>query len=307
MATFSALMPELLEPWVTKIFFDEYSAIEPMFSKLFNIKSSTKAFEDTFRVSKLGTFVLKPEGTPISYDDPVQGGRKRVVHSTYALGFRVTMEAMSDEQHGIIAKMPQDLGASARDHKENLAFGLLNDAFTGTTFTGMPEGDGTRRALCSTGHIRLKDGGTSSNRLNPDVAFSVSGIESALTNMRLTVDESGRFIRLSPSLVVAHPNEEWNIAQVLQSDKEPFTADNQINAVSTNRIGVNSMLVPYLSDTDNWWLMTAKCQHSLTWYDRMGLEFGRNKDAQTKDSLYDAMYRASVTFDEWRRIVGSAP
>ena len=307
MSTFTGTAPELLEPWVTKIFFNEYTQVETMFDKVFNVKSSTRAFEDTFAVSGLGTFVMKPEGTPISYDDPVQSGRKRIVHSTYALGFRVTMEMMDDEQHGIISQMPADLGNSARDHKEQLAWSLLNDAFTGTTYTGIPEGDGTRRALCSTGHIRLKDGGTSSNRLNPDVAFSVSGLESALTNMRLTVDDSGRYIRIMPKMVLAHPNEEWNIAQIMESEKEPFTADNQINSVKSSRVGLTSMVVPYLSDTDNWFLMCDKSGHTLTWYNRMKMSFGRNKDAQTKDALFDAMYRASVTFDMWRGVVGSAP
>ena len=164
---FTGTAPELLEPWVTKIFFDRLNMIETIYTQIFNMVPSTKAFEDTFEVSTLGTFVLKPEGTPVSYDDPVQSGRKRVVNETFALGFRVTMEMMEDDQHRIISQMPNDLGDSARDHKENLAHALLNDAFTAAataTFTGIPEGDGVPRNLCNTGHIRLKDGGTSSGR-----------------------------------------------------------------------------------------------------------------------------------------------
>lgn len=306
MAT-SGTAPDLLEPWVTAIFFKRFGMIDPLYPQAFNTVPSTKAFEDTFAVSPLGTFVLKPEGTPISYDDPVQSGRKRVVHSTYALGFRITMEMMEDDQHGIMKRMPEDLADSARNHKENLAWSLFNTAFVATSFTGIPEGDGQARAMCATNHIRLKDGGTSSNRLNPDVAFSVSGLQSAITNFDLTQDDSGRYINLTPKTVIHHPNDRFTVAQVLDSTQEPFTSDNQINAVSASRMGLSSLSVPYLTDTDNWWLSAGNDQHSRKWYNRKDLDMGRDKDSQTRDALFDALYRASVTFEDWRGIVGSAP
>ena len=305
MATFTTMLPELLEPWVTRIFFNEYSQIEVLYPKLFNTKKSSKAFEDTFKVSGLGTFVSKPEGTPVSYDDPVQSGRKRVVMQTFALGFRVTMEMMDDDQHSIISKMPQELGRSARDHQENLAWGLLNDAFTGTTYTGIPEGDGNRRSLINTGHIALKSGTTQSNQLNPGVALSVAGIESAVTIFELSQDEQDRYIRIDPKSIVIHPSERFNAARYLESTQEPDTANNAINPV--NRLGVSIMRVPYLTDIDAWFMFASKAQHSLCWYDRMELTMSRNKDAQTKDSLFDAMYRAQVTFDDYRGVVGSQP
>ena len=307
MATFTSTMPELLEPWVTEIFFNQYNRLPTIFDKIFTVASSTKAFEDTFQVAGVGTFLLKPEGTPISYDDPVQSARKRVVHSTYALGFRVTMEMMADDQHGIIKQMPADLGDSARDHKERLAHGLLNDAFAGATYTGLPDGGGTGLALCTTAHILLKTGATVSNSLSPAVALSVAGLESAITNYRLTLNETGRRINIQPKLVLTHPNEEFNAAQILDSTQEPFTADNQINAVSSSRMGISHMQSPYLTDTDAWFLMAAKSDHSLKWYNRMPVTFERGKDSQTKDAMFDSVYRASVTFDNWRGVVGSQP
>lgn len=305
MATFTTMLPELLEPWVTKIFFKEYLQYELLYPKLFNVKKSTKAFEDTFKVSGLGTFFSKPEGTPISYDDPIQSGRKRVVMQTFALGFRVTMEMQEDDQHAIISQMPQDLGGSARDHQEYLAWGLLNDAFTGTTYKGIPEGDGTARGLCRTDHVALKSGSTQSNALSPGVALSVAGIEAAVTVFELSQDEQDRYIRLDPQMLVIHPNERFNAVRYLNSLQEPGTANNAVNPI--NNLGLEVLRVPYLTTAANWFLFSSKKQHSLTWYNRMELTMGRNKDAQTKDSLFDAMYRAAVTFDDWRGVVGSAP
>lgn len=307
MATYSTNMPELLEPWVTEIVMNQYNQLEPIFPKVFNMKTSTKAFEDTFEVSGLGTFRLKPEGNPIAYDDPVQSLRKRIVFSVYALGFRTSMEMLMDDQHSVVERMADDLGESARDHKENVAWGVFNDAFSGTIYKGIPEGDGTARALCSTSHIGLKDGATRSNRPSPDVAFSVSGLQAAVTNFELTKGPSGRQIRIVPKVIVHHPNDRFTVAQVLDSSQEPFTADNQINAVSASRLGLSAISVPYLTDTDNWFLLADKSNHSIKWYDRMEFTFERNKDAGTKDTMWDGMYRAGATFETWYGVVGQAP
>jgi hypothetical protein len=306
MATFTTMLPELLEPWVTKIFFKEYLQIDLLYPQLFNVKKSTKAFEDTFKVSGLGTFASKAEGTPISYDDPVQSGRKRVVMITFALGFRVTMEMQEDDQHSIISQLPADLGGSARDHQENLAWGLLNDAFNLTgAYLGIPEGDAVRRNLCSTSHVALKSGSTQSNALNPGVALSVAGIEAAVTAFELSQDEQDRYIRIEPEMLVIHPSERFNAVRFLNSQQEPNTSNNAVNPI--NNLGINVLRVPFLTTTANWFLFAKKSQHSLTWYNRMELTMSRNKDSQTKDSLFDAMYRAQITFDDWRGVVGSAP
>lgn len=299
MATFTTILPELLEPFVTRIFFKQFQQLELLYPQLFSVVPSKRAFEDTFAVSPLGTFALKPEGTPISYDDPVQGARKRVVMQTFALGFRVTMEMMDDDQHNIISQMPADLGDSGRDHQENLAWAVLN-----TGFTNVPAGLDSL-GLWNTAHVHLKAGGPSSNSLSPGVAMSVAGVEAAVTNFELTQDESGRQIRVSPTMIVIHPNERFNTVRVLESTQEPSTANNAVNPV--NRLGLNVLRVPYLTDTDAWSMWGSKSQHSLTWYDRMEMNFSRNKDAQTKDSLFDGMYRAQVTFDDWRGTVGSQP
>ena len=64
MATFRGLAPELLEPWVTEIFFKEFTEQARFSTELFNQKTATGAFVDDFQVAGLGTFQLKPEGYP---------------------------------------------------------------------------------------------------------------------------------------------------------------------------------------------------------------------------------------------------
>ena len=161
MGTFTFNHPELLERDEKDIFFKNFGMIPLMYTKLFTTKKSTKAYEDGMRVAGMGTFHTKAEGTPIGFDDPVSGTRVRTVHTTYGLGFRVTMEMSEDDQEGIISQMPADLGDSARDHQERLAWSLVNDAFSGSTYTGLTDGS-TAVSLCNGTHTALKTGTTQS-------------------------------------------------------------------------------------------------------------------------------------------------
>ena len=296
MATTRGLMPELLEPWVSFILFNEYRRIELQYTKVFKQETSTKAFEDSFKVAGLGTFVLKAEGTPISYDDPIQGPRRRVTHSTYALGFRVTEEMMDDDQHSIVSQMPQDLGDSLRDHQEQVAAQVFNTAFVATSFTTMDN-----QPLCSDTHVELRTGNVVSNELTPGVALSHAGIESMLIQINTTDNDQGRPIMLSPQRLVIHPNDYYEARRLLESQLQPGSTENDINTL--NRLGVEIMSYRYLTDVDNWFMQSS---HKLYWYNRKKPTMDSSTDAQTKDKLFDMRYRASVVAWDWFGMNGSS-
>tara|TARA_R110002020_G_scaffold68553_10_gene179369 strand:- start:1480 stop:2382 length:903 start_codon:yes stop_codon:yes gene_type:complete len=299
MATTRGIAPETLEKDVTHIFFNEFTRIDAIYSMLLKVDSSTKAFEDTFKVAGLGTFQLKPEGTPISYDNIVQGPRRRVTHSTYALGFRVTEEMRDDEQHGIINRMPEDLADSARNHQEVIAHSPFNTAFVTTNFTTMDN-----QAICSTTHVELKTGATVANELNPGVALSTNGIESMLIQIRKTNNDQGRPIRLTPKYLVIPTDLEFTAQRLMETEQQVGNNNNDINTVKSSRIGITPLASRYLTDVDDWWIQSA--EHTATWYNRKELSKDSSVDAQTKDYLFDARYRASVVVWDWFGINGSS-
>ena len=298
------IAPELLEPWVKKIFFKRFARRKNQFEEVFNVDSSSRAFEDTFAVAGLGTFTVKPEGVPVTYDDPVQGDRKRTIMLTFALAFRVTMELMEDDQHGLIRKMPGDLAESGDYSMETLAAGLVNDAFAGASYTGLPEGDGTRRALCSTAHVFLKNSvDTWSNALSPAVALSTSGIEAAITIARKQKGEEGRYVQLRLVKLIVPPELEWTARKLLDTDREPFSADNTSNEIGKEGISIMSWV--HLSSATRWFMSAPKTDTTLTFYKRKGMTFDEATDSDTFDRKFMAHYRANVTFDDPRGIVGS--
>jgi phage major head subunit gpT-like protein len=300
MATLTPQFFQLLEAEEKDVFFKGFTMQALKYPSLFSTKPSTKAYEDRLTVAALGTFATKPEGTPIAFDDPVQGAQIRTVHQTFALGWRASMEMMEDDQFSIMNQMSSDLGESARDHQERLAWGMINDGFTGTTYTGR-EGE----VMFSATHSLLKTGGTESNIAAPAVALSVTGIETMMTQMETTVSDEGRFIDLSPSVLLIHPNEQHNAYVLLQTEFKPGSSDNDRSTVVSSRSGLTPLSVPYLSSTTAWYAMAPPGRNSLTWNNRKAVTFSRAQDADTLDQKFYGVYRASVMFTEWRGLWGS--
>ena len=304
MATFSANFAELMETRQKMIFFKEFAQEELQFPKLFQRRPSTKSHEDRLRVAGLGTFQSKPEGAPVAFDDPIQGTRRRVTHSTFALGTRSTWEAIRDDQWDILDKMPADMGDSGRDHMERVAWDLINDGFTGNRHTGL---DGLQ--LFTTAHTTLRpEVATQSNSLNPPLELSVTGLETILTLARLTVSEEGRFTPVSVSRLLYHPDEQHNAYVLLDTEFRPGSGDNDRSTVRSTRSGltpVEERGVPYLTSSTAWSVHVPPGRNSLTWNDREQMFFQRGNDANTFDQLHYAAYRASVMFSEWRGNYGS--
>ena len=300
------LLPDVFEARQAQLFFKEYDGEPLYYTQLFNVVPSTKAYEDWFEVTGLGTFRLKPEGTPITYDVPVQGPRRRVVHSTFALGYTTTMEAKQDAQYDVIDQQATDLGAAGREHQDIFAFTAVNDFFTGSTYK-LADPGGTDLAVCHASHGIWKPknpaAATASNLIN--VSLSTTGLELAMVALRLTKTREDRYTNLQGRVLLIHPSKAHRAYELLQTERKVDSNENNLNTMATSRTGITPLDVPYLSDQDDWFLFTDKSKHKLFWHSRMDMDFDSGKDYQTKNTMSDAMYRASVAVKDWRGIIGS--
>jgi phage major head subunit gpT-like protein len=298
------LTPEVFEARQAQLFFKEYDAEPQHYTQVFNVMRSNKAYEDWFEVTGIGSFRLKAEGTPITYDVPVQGPRRRVVHQTFALGYTATKEAMADAQYEVIDAQASDLGVAGREHQDILAFAAVDDFFSGATYT-TPDG----LSVVNTAHVILKPKGsttTNSNKVNPGVALSATGLELGITLMRLTKSREDRFIpNLKPKTLLIHPSKEHRAYELLQTEFKVDSQENNKNTVASSRTGMVAMGVPYLSSEDDWFVFAEKGKHKATWHARQDMEFDSGTDYQTKNKMFDASYRASIAIKDYRGIVGS--
>jgi phage major head subunit gpT-like protein len=289
----------LLAPGLHEIFFNRYNQWPDEYSQIFNVLSSTRNYEEDGEVAGLGKLVEKGEGVSVTYDDPFQStNKKRYTHTAYGLGFRVTEELYSDDLYGIIKKMPAALARSAKQTTEVEAFSILNNAFN-AAYTGL---DGV--ALCSTVHPNIRlNGGPYSNRLATDADLSVTSLQAAVELMEGTTDDRDMNIMLKPKMLICTPSNKWMARELLNSEKKPHTADNEINALTDEEL--KYFVGHYLTDSDAWFLVTDKSDHALNFYWRKKVAFDNSDDFDSGDAKFKATMRFSTGFSGWRGIVGT--
>jgi hypothetical protein len=300
MTAFTAANAHLLEQTQKTIYWRRLTNIVRKRGELFDIVKSNKAYEERMRVNGLGTMPLKAEGTPIAFDDAVSGSPIRTVHDTYALGWRCTMEMMQDDLFNVMNRMTEELADSTADKQERIAWALLDDAYNGTTFTGL---DGL--ALFSTAHTSLRsEVANQSNMNSPGVELGTTGLEALMTMARTTTNDEGRIIELDQSILCVHPNLEHQAYVLLETLQQTGSNNNDVSTVHKGRSGLSCLVVPYLTSTTQWSLHAAPGKNSLVINNRMSPDFTQAGDPDTKDRKYYGCFRESAMFSMWQNNFG---
>jgi hypothetical protein len=308
MATTTAGFSELLAPGLYEVIFNAIDAQEPQWVPVIGTRDSVRAYEEDLKMAGLSSMVSKPEGTNISFVDPLIGDAKRYTHESFGLGFRITREMWDDDLYDMMMEMPDELGRAAAYKIEVDAWSLLNNAFS-SSFTGF---DGL--ALCHTAHTRLDGGATLGNKPSTDVDFSYTAYQAGLDHFTQLKDDRGKPIVMRPSLLVIDPTFQWAAKEVLQSEYKPYSAENTINPLKGEISEYGYLPVRYLTDADSWFLMTRprrkgggrKSGHDLKFWWRTKPETSNADDFLSGDALYKIFCRYTTGFGEWRGIYGSS-
>jgi hypothetical protein len=289
----------LMAPGLYKAFFNWLKEHPPIFPKIFNQPpASRRQYEEVVSISGFGVMPTKDEGVSIGYDDMIQGGKKRYTFVVYGLAYRITEEAVDDELYNVFVKASQALSKSARNCVEVYSHVVLNQAFN-TAYTGINTGE----SLCSTSHALIR-GGTYANRPATDVDLSLTALQSAVTSFSKIVDEDNMFALITPRNLVIPPDLRFRAREILGSEKKPYTANNEVNAIRDESIGVTES--PYLTDTSAWFLMAGKGEHDLNVWWRKKLRLEQGEDFDTGDMKNKAVQRFVSGFGDWRGIYGSS-
>lgn len=264
----------LLAPGLWEATFNKYSQWPNEYDKVFNIRTSKRAYEEDTEIVGLGKLVEKPEGQSVTYDDPFQAsGLRRYTHVPYAIAFRVTHELYVDDLYNIMTRIPSTLSRSAHQTEEVEAWNIFNRAFN----TGYLGRDGV--SLCSTAHPNVAQGagsGPYSNRLSTDSDLSVTSLQSAIELMENATDDRDLNIMLRPNLLIVAPEGKWMARELLNSEYKPHTADNEINALMDEEL--KYLVCHYMSDTDAWFLVCPKDQHYLNCFKREAFRMDNDDD-----------------------------
>ena len=296
MAVSSGNFAELLEPGLRRIYGQSYKDIPEEYSKVFNVETSTKAFEESLSLSGLGLAQVKAQGQGVAYEDFLQGYVSRLTHVAYGKGIIITSEMWEDDQYKVIRALPKALARSVRVTVEQVSANVLNRAFN-SVYTGADV-----KELCATDHPLL-GGGTSRNELTTPADLSSTSLEQALIDIADFVDDKGMLIQAKGVKLIVPPELDWTAKTLLHSSGDPESANRGDNPAKGSLSG-GYMVYHYLTDPDAWFLSTD-IPDGLIFYWKKRPVFTKDNDFDSDNAKWKVNLRMSVGWDDWRGIFGS--
>lgn len=285
---------------------------EEEWSFIFNHETSSRAYEEVLEIGDIGPMGVKEEGEAATFTDIKQGGVKRYIHTSYALGVRSSWELYEDDQYNIINQIPKGLARGAHFAKEMNTWNVLNLGFTTTTTV-----DGA--TLFNTQHPLL--GGSAATNIGPgvsayisavgtypnkpfvDVDLSITALQLAINQFERMITSSGLPMQIKPRFLVIPPELKWIAREILGSPHKPYTADNEINSILNEDL--RYFVSHYLTSLSAWFLLPAKEDHTLKHITRRELFERFSDDEETFSVRQISAMRFSAGADNWLGCWGS--
>jgi hypothetical protein len=289
----AGLRKEFRDTW------NQYKSIYPSYMK---VSSTSSPEQRATTITGPNRLVERGEGEPITYETPKLGPLVVAVDKEFALGFMITKRMVEDDLYGKANQGAKWLAHSARMTYEYRAAGLLDDAFSGSLYQGY---DGL--SLCNTAHTLIGDGaGTSSNALATPMGISVTSLTAMMELFQNQVDHNGDPIIMWPDKIVMGNNAgEYNrVIQILNSNLEPFTANNQDNAVKKRMGSVEPIMNPFRTNRTSWFMVDSK-YNDVQFQVRRAVSMDDTFDFETDNAKYKCSTRFVIWYYDWRGWAGS--
>lgn len=289
--------PKALWPGIASWFGAKYNEHGKEYTKLFEMRSSNKSYEELVQQTGFGLAPVKPEGSSTQYDSHAQGYVARGVNVAYSLGYIVTREELKDNLYREVSmRRAGSLAFSMAQTRENVGANIYNRAFN-ASYTG---GDG--KELLATDHPT--NAGNQSNELATAADLSEASIEDLAIQIMDATDSKGLKISLMPKCLVVPTALVYDAERILKSQLRSGTADNDVNALRAMGTIPEVVVNHYLTDSDAWFIKT-NAPDGLVWYDREAVEFTKDSDFDTDNAKAKGYMRFVPFWGDWRGLYGS--
>lgn len=241
------------------------------------------------------------DGEPITYEDMKVGPKVMGVDKEFGLGVAFTKRALEDDQYGKLKEGAKYLAWAARMTYEYRAASFLDDAFTGTNFKGV---DG--QPLFSASHAYQNGSGVQSNTMT--TGLSITGV-TQMTDMAMSQrDWVGDPYKVMPdTIIVSNSSGEYNKAlQIFGSKLEPFTAENQDNAINKRFAGIKIVVSRFKSSRKSWFMFDSR-SNDVEMRIRRPVQTEDDTDFNTGAALYKVTTRFMIWFVDFHGWFGSNP
>jgi hypothetical protein len=288
-----------LEPGLNGIMGLELKRYGDEHLKIYTKETSSRSYEERVKASGFIAAPGKAEGGPTAFADAGEAWSTRWIHETITLGFKLTEEAIEDQQYGsLAARYTKALGRSMAYTMQVKAMVPFNSA---TTYLA---GDG--KALISQTHTTMIG---QSNANGPAVAVDLNetSVEDAINTIAGWVDEKGLLVACKPKCMLVPQAQSWSAERLLRTANRVGTNDNDINVInSTNAIPGGYHINHFLTDTSKWFILTDM-PDGFVMFDRIGLKTKMyDSDADTGNISYRARQRYSFGVGDPLAVWGNA-
>lgn len=288
-----------LVPGLHAIWGLEQKRFENEWKPMFMEQTSDRAFEQETAKSGFDTAPIKPEGDSVYYDTGQEFYTTTYRHSTVAIAFAVTEEAIEDNLYlDVGASYTKAAAWSMNNTKEVMGASIFNNGFS-TSYLG---GDG--KPLFSTTHP-LVNGGVNSNRPATDADLTETALENIIIQMGGWTDFRGLLVAIKPKQLIVPTALSFTADKILNTVLKLDSTDNTINSIyHTGAIPKGYHVNHYLTDTDAWFV-TTDAMDGLKYFNRVPEKFSKDADFDTGNLRWKARARYSFGWTNPLGVAGS--
>ena len=297
----TAQLQERLWPGILEFFGAEYADYPTQYTDLFDVRPSSKAYEEWVGEAMFGLAPVKGEGSATAFDTASDTWKGTVAHQAYALGFVITREMIEDDQYfDLVPRYTKALKRSMTITKEVRGAGFYDGMFTREK-----TGDGT--TVINAAHP-LKNGDTFSNQALANTDLNETSLESMAIQIADYTDDRGLRISVRPKQVIV-PNGLQFVAERLFGTSSGRVGTDNHDVVAFQRMGTvpgGYKLNNYLTDPSAWFCKTdVPNGEGLVHFERTPLDLNDGDGSETQTMKVMAYERYSYAALDPRGIWGS--
>lgn len=220
-----------------------------------------------------------------------------LVNKEYEASIEVKYRDIKDDQTGKYGPLARSIGESARMYADELIFGsLLPNGFTQLAYDG--------QYFFDTDHPVGNTGTTNTNKLTS--ALDATSFTAARVALMKMTDDQGRPVNQNPNLLLVIPVDLLSTAESLIEAEYLASGAN-----NTNYKKASILVSPWLSDTNNWYLLNTTgtilpfVLQEREFIPFEALEEGSESNFWNKKNYYGTYWVGNAGYGLYQKAVGS--
>lgn len=225
MPTMRGNIPELLWVGLNEITKDNLKALpKAAYTAMTHPKKSDKQYELYQSMGNLQPAAEKTEGGSMQYGTVSEAYQTKLTNKTYNNGVSFTLESIDDNQYKGVLELYKNSECSRtlQTLREQKFADLFNNA---GTYTGA---DGV--AYAANNHPLVNSASVNDNLFTGGI--TPDNLKTAKNMFNHILNQAGDVMDTSPTLLVAHPDYQFTVMEVLESDLKALELSNTKNVVN---------------------------------------------------------------------------